>query len=36
VGVFYKNEMGGDEHLVGLNVGLTLPACGSAFRPAGG
>lgn len=25
VGVFYKNEMGGDEHVLGLLVGLTLP-----------
>lgn len=25
VGVFYKNEAGGDEHVLGLNVGLTLP-----------
>jgi outer membrane protein TolC len=25
VGVFYKNEMGGNEHLFGLSVGLTLP-----------
>ena len=25
VGVFYKNEKGGDEHVLGLNVGLTLP-----------
>ncbi len=25
VGVFYKNEAGGDEHVVGLNLGLTLP-----------
>lgn len=25
VGVFYKNERGGDEHLLGLNLGLTLP-----------
>lgn len=30
VGVFYKNEAGGDEHVLGLNVGLTLP--GSARR----
>lgn len=30
VGVFYKNEMGGNEHLVGVSVGLTLP--GSARR----
>ena len=30
VGVFYKNEMGGNEHLLGLNVGLTLP--GAARR----
>jgi len=28
VGVFYKNEAGGNEHLVGLNVGLTLPGSG--------
>lgn len=25
VGVYYRNEMGGDEHLVGLSLGLTLP-----------
>ncbi|WP_324779984.1 TolC family protein [Thiobacillus sedimenti] len=25
IGVFYKNEMGGNEHLVGVSVGLTLP-----------
>jgi len=25
VGVFYKNEMGGSEHLLGVSVGLTLP-----------
>ena len=25
VGVFYRNEMGGDEHVLGLGVGLTLP-----------
>jgi len=25
VGVFYKNEAGGNEHVLGLNVGLTLP-----------
>jgi outer membrane protein TolC len=25
VGVFYKNEAGGNEHVVGLGVGLTLP-----------
>lgn len=25
VGVFYKNEAGGDEHVLGLMVGLTLP-----------
>ncbi|MGE5318715.1 MAG: TolC family protein [Hyphomicrobiaceae bacterium] len=25
VGVFYKSEMGGNEHLLGLSVGLTLP-----------
>lgn len=25
VGVFYKNEAGGDEHVLGLNVGLMLP-----------
>lgn len=30
VGVFYKNEMGGDEHLFGVSVGLTLP--GAARR----
>lgn len=30
IGVFYKNEMGGDEHVLGLNVGLTLP--GAARR----
>ncbi|MGE5027919.1 MAG: TolC family protein, partial [Betaproteobacteria bacterium] len=30
VGVFYKNEMGGNEHLFGVSVGLTLP--GSARR----
>lgn len=28
--MFYKNEAGGDEHVLGLNVGLTLP--GSARR----
>lgn len=25
VGLFYKNEAGGNEHVLGLNVGLTLP-----------
>ena len=25
VGVFYRNEVGGNEHVLGLNVGLTLP-----------
>ncbi|OZA28751.1 MAG: hypothetical protein B7X93_06855 [Hydrogenophilales bacterium 17-61-9] len=30
VGMFYKNEAGGNEHLLGLNVGLTLP--GAARR----
>lgn len=25
VGVFYRNEAGGSEHVLGLNVGLTLP-----------
>ena len=30
VGMFYKNEMGGDEHVLGVSVGLTLP--GSARR----
>ncbi len=30
VGVFYKNEAGGDEHVLGLNLGLTLP--GAARR----
>lgn len=30
VGVYYKNEAGGNEHLLGLNVGLTLP--GAARR----
>lgn len=30
VGVFYKNEAGGNEHVVGLGVGLTLP--GAARR----
>lgn len=25
VGVFYRNEVGGSEHVLGLNVGLTLP-----------
>lgn len=30
VGVFYKNEVGGNEHVVGLNLGLTLP--GAARR----
>ena len=30
VGVFYKNEAGGNEHVLGLNLGLTLP--GSARR----
>ena len=30
VGVFYKNEAGGSEHVLGMNVGLTLP--GSARR----
>lgn len=30
VGVFYKNEAGGDEHVLGLSVGLTLP--GAARR----
>ncbi len=30
VGVFYKNEAGGDEHVLGVGVGLTLP--GAARR----
>jgi len=30
VGVFYKNEAGGDEHVLGVNVGLKLP--GAARR----
>ena len=30
VGVFYKNELGGNEHLLGVSVGLTLP--GAARR----
>jgi outer membrane protein TolC len=30
VGVFYKNEMGGDEHVLGVSVALTLP--GAARR----
>ncbi|MHB1213961.1 MAG: TolC family protein [Thiobacillus sp.] len=30
VGLFYKNEAGGNEHVLGLNVGLTLP--GAARR----
>ncbi|MBU1396452.1 MAG: TolC family protein [Gammaproteobacteria bacterium] len=30
VGMFYKNEAGGNEHVLGLNVGLTLP--GAARR----
>jgi outer membrane protein TolC len=30
VGVFYKNEAGGNEHVLGLNLGLTLP--GAARR----
>lgn len=30
VGVFYRNEMGGNEHVLGLGVGLTLP--GAARR----
>lgn len=30
VGMFYKNEMGGDEHVLGVSVGLTLP--GAARR----
>jgi outer membrane protein TolC len=30
VGVFYRNEMGGNEHVVGLGLGLTLP--GAARR----
>jgi len=30
VGVFYKNESGGNEHVLGMNVGLTLP--GAARR----
>ena len=25
MGVFYRNEMGGNEHVLGLGVGLTLP-----------
>lgn len=25
LGVFYRNEKGGDEHVLGLNLGLTLP-----------
>jgi outer membrane protein TolC len=32
VGVFYKNEVGGDEHVLGLNVGLTLPGAARRFN----
>ena len=31
VGVFYRNEVGGNEHLLGLNVGLTLPGAARRF-----
>lgn len=32
VGVFYKNEAGGDEHVLGLNVGLTLPGAARRYN----
>ncbi|MFP5408244.1 MAG: TolC family protein [Gammaproteobacteria bacterium] len=32
VGVFYKNEVGGDEHVLGLNVGLTLPGAARRYN----
>ena len=32
VGVFYKNEGGGDEHVLGLNVGLTLPGAARRYN----
>lgn len=33
VGIFYKNEAGGSEHVLGLNVGLTLPGrSGASLR----
>lgn len=32
VGVFYKNEVGGDEHVLGLNVGLTLPGVARRYN----
>ncbi len=31
MGMFYKNEAGGDEHVLGLNVGLTLPGPARRF-----
>ncbi len=31
VGIFYKNEAGGSEHVLGLNVGLTLPGPARRF-----
>lgn len=31
VGVFYKNEAGGNEHVLGLNLGLTLPGAARRF-----
>lgn len=31
VGMFYKNEAGGDERVLGLNVGLTLPGAARRF-----
>ncbi len=32
MGVFYKNEAGGDEHVLGLNVGLTLPGAARRYN----
>ncbi|MDO9468412.1 MAG: TolC family protein [Thiobacillus sp.] len=32
VGVFYKNGVGGDEHVLGLNVGLTLPGAARRYN----
>lgn len=31
LGVFYKNEAGGDEHVLGLNLGFTLPGAARRF-----
>ncbi len=32
VGVFYRNEAGGDERVLGLNLGLTLPGAARRFE----